>query len=297
MRVTFNSIRDDSLAGINREGTKQARLQNQISSGQKISRADEDPLVAQKILSLQSTSAQAQQYYRNAGTALDISKASFTAVDAVRQTSDRAGEIVASVGPLTTPDGFQTYGTEVDELIEQAVSAVNRQFDGKYLLGGTKTDTPPYTVARDGAGKVTSVAYVGAAQGASIQISEDSTVSPYTDGASNADLRDFINNLVALRDSLQSGNASAVSAQRPALQASEDAVLNTLGHLGAQQGRMEASQEAASSQYDDASVRISNYNDVDLPTAMVQLTKSQTAYQAALQAAAKIASHSLLDYL
>jgi flagellar hook-associated protein 3 FlgL len=297
MRVTFNSIREDALGAMGREMAKQARLQNQISSGQKISQANEDPLAAQKILSLQSTSAQAQQFHRNAGYALDISKASYNAVDAVRQTSDRAGEIAAGISGLTTPDGFETYATEVNGLIEQAVSAMNRQFDGKYLLGGTKTDTAPYVSTRDGSGNVTSVAYAGAAQGAAFQISEGVAISPYTDGASNGDMRDFVNNLVALRDALESGSATAVNAQRSALQSSEEAVLNTLGRLGAQQGRIERSQEAASNTYDEASARIGAYNGVDLSQAIVELTQSQTAYQAAIQATAKIAANSLLDYI
>src|SRR6218665_123549 len=121
MRVTFNSIRENSLVNINREGSKQAKLQTQIASGQRIANANEDPLVAQKILSLQASNAQDQQYYRNVGYALDVSKASYSAMDKVRETVDRAGEIAESVSPLTTPDGFRSYAEEVNGLIEQAV--------------------------------------------------------------------------------------------------------------------------------------------------------------------------------
>jgi len=165
------------------------------------------------------------------------------------------------------------------------------------LLGGTRTDTPPFSISRDAQGKVTAVSYAGAAQGPSIQISETSSVAPYPDGASNNEVGVFINRLVALRDALQNKDAAAVSALRPGLQASEDAVVGTLGRLGAQQSRLETAQESASASYDEASARIGNYNDVDLPQAMVDCTKSQTAYQAGLQATAKILSHSLLDYL
>ncbi|MEA3213592.1 MAG: flagellar hook-associated protein 3 FlgL [Chthoniobacter sp.] len=297
MRVTFNSFRDESLTHLNREASNQARLQAQISSGQKISRPDEDPLVAQKILGLQSASAQAQQFHRSASHALDISRSSYAAVDQLRQISDRAGEVASGTSALTTPEAFKAYGAEVDGLIEQAVTAANQQSDGKYLLAGTRTDAQPFTVARDAQGKVTSVTYVGAAQGPAIQVSEVTSVSPYPDGASNSKLGDFINRLVAVRDAMQSNDAAAVTAQRPGLQNSEDALLGTLGSMGAQQHRLEMTQEAASSRYDEASGRISSYNDVDLPQAMVDLTRSQTAYQAALQATAKIMSHSLLDYL
>src|SRR5262245_28270689 len=139
MRVTFNSFRDESLASLNREASNQARLQAQISSGQRISRADEDPLTARKILGLQSASAQQQQYFRNAGTALDISRSTYSAVDTVRKVSDRAGELAARTSGLTTPAEYAASAAELNGLIEQAVTAANQQFDGKYLLGGTKT--------------------------------------------------------------------------------------------------------------------------------------------------------------
>lgn len=297
MRVTFNSFHDESLTLLNREASRQSRLQNQVTSGQKISRADEDPQVAQKVLDLQTTSAQTQQFYRNAGYALDISRSSYSAVDDLRKVSDRAGELAGGVSALTTPEVFKTAAAEVDGLIEQALSAASQKFDGKYLLSGTKSDTAPFLATRDAQGKLTGVSYAGAAQGPSIQISESARVSPWLDGASNAGAGDFINKLVALRDALQSGDAAAVSAQRPGLQAAEDTVLGTLGRLGAQQQRLEAAQDSASAQYDEATARIGRYNDVDLPQAMVDFTKSQTAYQAGLQATAKIMSHSLLEYL
>ena len=297
MRVTFNSQREESLIQISRHAAKQARLQAQISSGQKISAADEDPSSARKILSLQSTSAQAQQYYRNAGDALGISQASYQVVDQLRGISDRVGEIVSGVSSLTAPDSFQAYATEVDELIKQALAASSQQFDGQYLLSGTRTDTQPFTVTNDANGKVSSVSYAGAAEGPSIQISENATIAPYLDGNANADIGDFINRLVATREALTNGDTSAISNLRPALLDSENSVLGTLGQVAAQQRRLELSRDAASSRYDETAGHISRLNDVDMSTAIVELTQSQTAYQAALQATAKIMSRSLLDYL
>lgn len=298
MRVTFNSLHDDSLMHLQRQAATQARVQNQIASGQKISRADEDPFAAQRILTMQAGSEQAQQYFRNAGHTLDISSASFSAVDEIRKVSDRVGEIASASGSgVTSSESYAAYAKELDELLEHAVAATSRIFDGQYLLGGTKTDAPPFTVTRDAQGQVTSVAYVGAAQGASFAVSENASISPFTDGAANVQLGGFINTLVALRDAMQSGDAAAVSAQRPALQSGENGVLTTLGRLGAQQRRLELSQDANSASFNELATRISAANDIDLSQAVIELTKSQTAYQASIQSTAKILSQSLLDYL
>lgn len=297
MRVTFNSIRDNSLLHMNRESSKLAKVQNEIASGQKITRANEDPLVAQKILSLQSANAKDTQFYRNAGYALDISRASYAAMDRVRETVDRSGEIAQSISGLTTPDAYRAYAEEVDGLIERAVSVVNQQFDGKNLFGGTQTDTPPFNVTRDGAGQATAIAYTGAAKGADYQISENTTVAPFVDGPTNTTTADFIGRLIGLRDALLAGDASAITAARPGLRTSENDVLNNLGRMTAQQNHLETTQDAISLRFDQATARINQYNDVDLSTAIVNLTKSETAYQASLQATAKISEHSLLDYI
>lgn len=297
MRVTFNSYREDSIPQINRNAANQAKLQQQISSGQNITTADQDPLTAQRILDLQGDTAQTQQYYQNAGLALDINKVAYNAVDGARQASDRASEIMSSVNDMTLPDQMTANATEINGLIEKALASANSQYDGKYLLGGTKNDAPPFVATRDADGNITGVTYNGAAKGPDFQTGPNSTVSPYPTGDANSAVADFMNNLVSTRDAFKSGNPSTVLAQNTVLQGSNDALMGTLADLGSQQKTLQDVQTTASTNYDNLNNKISGYNDVNLAQATIDLTKSQVAYQASLQATSKIMQHSLLDYL
>jgi len=297
MRVTFDSFSNTSVALLNRDATTQGLLTQKISSGENITSADQNPLEAQTILSLQSTGAQTQQFYNNATYALNVSTASYSAVKELSTVSDTAGELAAGTSALTTPEEFSANGTEVNGLIEEAVTSANQQFNGQHLLGGTETSTPPFTVVRDSQGQVTSVAYTGAAQGASIQVAPGSSVSPFPDGTSNSAVAGFINQLVSLRTAFQNNDATSVAAQVPGLQSSEDSILNTLGSLGAQQNSLQMTQNAATTSYSNTASTIGQLNDVNLAEASVELTQSQTAYQAGLQATAKIMSQSLLNYI
>ena len=297
MRVTFNSYSDSLISQLGKQGNTQAKLQNQISSGQRINQASDDPIAAQRILSLQTSGAQMQQYYTNAGTALDISQASYNSVDGVRKATERASEIAVSSSGVLSASSSAAYASEVDGLVEQSVQSLNSKFNGNYLLGGTKTDTPPFSVARDANGKITGVTYTGASAGASLKVGENNSVSPYTDGNTNQQLGGYVNQLISLRDALASNNTTAAQGMQTTLTQNEDGVLGTLSSLGTMQSRLQSVQDSATADYDTLSNRLSKLNDVDVSTAVVQLTKSQTAYQISVQSASKIMANSLLNYL
>ena len=182
-------------------------------------------------------------------------------------------------------------------MIEQALQTANTKYSGEHLFGGTKSDTAPFAATRDPAGRITGIAYNGAAAGAEIRISEGAKLSPFTTGAENQKLGNFMNNLVSLRDALETGTGAAVQATRPALTTSENDFIITLSGIGAKQTRLEADRSQNESRFAELDRLTSAETDADLPSTVVQLTQAQTAYQAALQSGAKILSMSLLDYI
>jgi len=297
MRVTFNTYSDILIPQLNSSGTQTAKLQQQISSGQKITEASDDPAKAQEVLSLQTQGAQLQQYYSNTSHALEIAQATSSALGSLNDVASRASQIALQGNSITSNESFDSYGAEVSGLIEQAISAANQQYNGSYLLGGTQTDVAPFVANRDSGGAVTSVSYVGASSGASIQVGPNTSISPYTGGATNGSFAGFINQLVALHSALQNHDAATVASVGASISTAEDDLINLTGGNGAVQSRLQAIQTSLTNNYTDVSTRISSINDVDIAQASVQLTKSQTAYQAAIQTAAKVMSHSLLDYL
>jgi flagellar hook-associated protein 3 FlgL len=297
MRITNNTVSESIVSQIQQLGTQQAKLQTQVATGQKLFQPEDDPAAVGRVLDLQSEQRMIVQFQNNASRALELSQASFSGLQGIKTVSDRANEIGTLGSGALNPSQLQAYGSEVNQLIEQTIQLGNSRFGNDYLYAGTKVDTAPYVATRDAQGNVTSVAYAGNATQTAIPLSETATVTPNTSGTTNLGMRDFINQLVTLRDALNAGNAAAVTAAQPALIASEDKLVSALAEHGGIQSRIEANQSQQKDRATDLEKLVSGETDADLPSTIVKLQQTQTAYQAALQSAASIMRISLLDYI
>ena len=276
---------------------RQTQLQAQIATGQRITDPSDDPAAVSRLLSLGAQKQDLQQFTRNQGRATQISQSVFSSLSSLKTISDRAGEIGVLGSGTIGSDSYKAYAAELNQMIEQAVQGGNTKLGSEYLFGGTKTDAPPFEATRDVDGNITSVAYNGAASGAQMQTSEGSLISPFTDGATNQQLGDFVNNLVALRDALTNEDPAAVQAAATTLHGSEDDLLVAISGVGAIQTRLEADGAQNASRFSDLEKLISQDADADLAQTVVKFQQAQNAYQAALQSGAQVVHLSLLDYL
>lgn len=297
MRIASNTVSDSMIRQIQQLMGDQAKLQLQVSSGRRITQPEDDPAAVGRVLNLQTEQRQLGQYANNAARALTLSQSSYSGLQGLKKVSDRAGELATlGTGALST-DSMHTFGNEVDQLIEQALQLANSRTGGDYIYGGTAVDAPPFVATRDSAGKVISVVYNGNTQQASIPLSEATSVSPSTSGATNTGMKDFLTNLITLRDSLASGDIDAVRAAQPGLETSENVIIAAMADSGGMQTRIEAAQAQQQDRTMALESLVSSESSVDLPTTVVKLNQAQTAYQAALSSAAKVMNLSLLDYI
>lgn len=297
MRISSNTVSDTMIRQIQQLMGDQAKLQLQVSNGRRITQPEDDPAAVGRVLNLQSEQRQVAQYGGNAERALGLAQTSYSGLQGIKKISDRASELGTLGTGVLGADAMNAYATETDQLIEQAVQLANTQSGGDYIYGGTAVATAPFTVARDVSGKITTVTYVGNASQALIPLSEATSVTPSTNGATNAGIGTFITNLIALRNALGTGTTAAVSAAQPALTTSEDVIISALADNGGIQTRIEAAQGQQQDRTTSLASLVSNESAVDLPTTIVKLNQTQTAYQAALASAAKIMNLSLLDYI
>jgi len=297
MRIATNTVSESIVQQIQRLAVQQSRLQTQVATGQRIDQPSDDPAAAGRVLNHQSTARRAVQYLRNADRALELSQASFASLSQVKKISDRAGELGTLGQGIASPEARRAYAAEVNQLLEQLMQIGNAKLGSDHLFAGTALDQPPYVATRDAAGRVTSVAYAGNSNPMEIQLSETASLSPLTTGATNQAVGGFINQLVALRDALETGDSAALSAVQTDLVASEDALVSALAEHGAVQMRIDVNRSQQVAAVESVMGLISSETSADLPETIVRLNQSQTAYQAALQSAANIMQISLLDYI
>jgi flagellar hook-associated protein 3 FlgL len=215
----------------------------------------------------------------------------------LKKVSDRAGELATLGTGALSSDSMRTYGNEVDQLLEQALQLANSRSAGDYIYGGTAVDEPPFVATRDSAGKITSIVFNGNTDQASIPLSEATSVSPSTSGATNTGIGAYLTDLISLRDALASTDIDAVRAMQPDILAGENIIIAAMADSGGIQTRIEAAQSQQKDRVMGLENLVSTEASVDLPTTIVKLNQTQTAYQAALSSAAKVMNLSLLDYL
>lgn len=310
MRVTSNMSSSTLIAQLNKLTQQQTRLQSQASTGQRIFTPDDDPAATRRVITLQAQSKAQTQYLANVNTLKDRASTMQASLKTLKTVSDRASEIATMAGGINSSADLKTYATEVDTMIETAVKQANTQFGGDYVFGGTNTAQPPFTITRDADGWITGVAYQGNSTVPEVEIGANDTASVQVPGENEtgAGIRglvkdsrtgsDFFQHLINLQTDLRNGDTSSIANKdTPDLAKDEDNIIYHISATGTLQSRLDAAQSQLKSLGASIDGSISRQADSDLTTTLVNITKTQTAYQAALQSGAALFNKSLMDYL
>ena len=310
MRVSFNALSESIIGQLGDITSSQVRLQRQAASGQRIATADEDPLAAQRLLDARVESDQLTQFASNISRQRDLATASQGSIQALQKVADRASEIATRAVGVNGQQDLSQYATEVNQLIEQALNSSNGKLGDSYLFGGTNTRQGPFTATRNGSGEITGVAYQGNTADSAVDIAQNDSLSVRVPGSNTSgsgttgllvDSRsgaDLFSHLVSLRDHLRAGDVTAINATDTAhLLADGNHLIDQIGLNAAAIARLDTASTANSSRTQMLDQLKASVNDVDLAQTLSSLSRTQTAYQVALQSGAKILNLSLLDYL
>src|SRR6266702_770678 len=77
MRVTANTFSDSLIDQLNALSTRQQRLQNQATTGQRIQLPEDDPAAMERVLDLQTEAKSVAQYKTNISNLTDTAQATY----------------------------------------------------------------------------------------------------------------------------------------------------------------------------------------------------------------------------
>lgn len=310
MRVSFNALSDTVIGQLGDLGSAQVRLQRQAASGQRIASADQDPLGAQRLLDSRAETEQLAQFAKNISRQRDVATVTQGSIQSLQKVADRASEIATRAVGVNASQDLSQYATEVNQLLEQALNTANGKYGDGYLLSGTNTRQAPFTATRDSSGQITGITYQGNNGNGAVDIAQGESIDVRIPGSNStgsgttgllADTRtgaDLFAHLISLRDHLRSGNTTAInSTDAGHLVADGNHLIDQLGMNAATIARLDTATSANASRSASVAQRTSSITDVDLAETLTDLTRTQTAYQVALQTGAKILNLSLMDYL
>jgi len=310
MRVTTNTYPNTLVGQLNNLASRQSQLQTQVSTGQRVRSASDDPAAMQRVLDLQADSSKVAQYQSNIGAEQDRANSVYGALKSIKTISDRAGQIATLADGLKSSADLKTYAKEVTQLIQQAVQVANTQYNGTYLFGGTRNSQAAFVATTDASGNITGVTYQGDQSVAMTQIADGVTVTSQVPGVNNTGSgprglitdsstgADLFNHLISLQQHLAAGDTASIAAtDRSQLSNDENNVIAQISENGVIQSRLQSSSTILSDRASSLTSQVSEQADADITTTLVQLSATQAAYQATLQTGAQLFKLSLMDYL
>lgn len=219
MRIATSTIYDSQANSIDNLVAQQQQLGQSLSSGKSLNAPSDDPTQIAQDLELRSSLAAENQGSSN----ITNVKAQLTTVDGALSTLTDIVQKVRNIA-VEAASGFtnstqqQALGSQVDSLLQEAISIANTKYAGKYVFAGT---AGPYTAPVTANGQpVSSVSFNGNSGGQTEQLYNGEAVgtSVTLQQAFNYNSPDgspdVFKTLITLRDSIEKGTVVSESATR-----------------------------------------------------------------------------------
>ena len=189
-------------------------------------------------------------------------------------------------------DGGQTWTTGTTSTDEDLGNGVHVNFIGtsNWVAGDRFTISVYQPISYQGDNNTLDL---GIGQNSRLAVS--TVGSEAVGGAGGAN--DLFQIMARLKSNLEANDAGEVGARLEELRNYQAHLTTTIAGVGAALNRVDVKQNAYDSLQEELTTSIANKGDTDIVEAATALATRQLAYQAALQAATKIMSMSLMDYL
>ena len=143
MRITNKIVQNNSLYNININKTNEDTLNTMTSTGKKITRPSDDPVVAIRALRLRSNVAQLSQYYeknaKDASSWLQVTEDALSTVTSVL--TDAGKQATKGANKYLGISDLTTIVTQMNALSDEYYSTGNVDYAGRYVFTGYRTDT------------------------------------------------------------------------------------------------------------------------------------------------------------
>lgn len=146
MRVTDKMNHKQILTNIQKNRSELAKLQNQAATGKQLTTLSDDPISAARVLANRSEIKNLEQFDRNINYAKTFMDTTESTLGQLSESLVRAREL-ALQGASDTVGEMQRgiIGTEISQIYDSIVEMSNRKLGDRYLFGGFKTQTEPFS--------------------------------------------------------------------------------------------------------------------------------------------------------
>lgn len=312
MRVTQSMLSSNMLRNLSNSYSKMGKLQNQITSGSKISRPSDDPVIAVKGIGYRTNLNKVEQYQRNMGEVENWLDTSDDTIDHVGIALVRVQELVTqAASDSNTPEDREKMEKEIDQIKLQIRDLANTKVGEKYLFSGTNTLSPVFS--NDGTNDV----FAGVVIDPTLGVEDSLAVTPPSSGYTNnveVEVYDGVNlkvntntvemfakiddMLTSIQTDLSTGaDGTTIGNRLGEISAVQNIVLENRADIGARQNRAEMMINRLATQEVVVTKQLSNNEDIEYEKTITEMITQESIHQAALSVGSKIIQATLVDFI
>lgn len=292
MRITNNMLSQSLLRNLESAQGKMDQLQNQLSSGFRITRPSDDPVGIQNAIRLKSNISSVEQWSYNADEALSYMNTTDSTIADMTSMLQRVRELtVQGANGALSPNDRNAIAVEVDQISDQFKMIANTKVGSKFIFSGTATDKE--LICSDGSTSQANGQEVKFEVGNNLNISISVNGQTLFGDATSG----LFATLSNLSTALRSGDSTSINSALGNIDADIDNVIAHRSNLGARINRMTALQNQLEATQINLQQNLSSIQDADIAKTISDFTSQQNVYRAALSVGAKIIQPSLVDFM
>lgn len=284
----------DLLRNLEATQGRMSQIQNQMSSGYRITRPSDDPVGIQNALRMKSNISAVEQWKSNADEALGLMDTTDGTLADMTSMIHRVKELAVqgSNGTLSENDR-QNIAVEVDQISEQLRLIANTKNGSKYIFSGTATDKELITADGTWQGNNQDVQFeVGNNLSLPISINGQTLFKTPLTGVPG-----IFDTMKALSTALKANDSTGIENSLGDIEGNIDNVLAHRSNIGARTNRMTALREQLDTTSFNLTKNLSDIQDVDIAKTIIDFKNSENVYKAALSIGAQIIQPSLVDFM
>jgi len=144
-RVSDSLMRQRLMSQLQFDQLELFKLQNQLSTGYRITTPSDDPQAAGRAISLQRLLERKAQIKENLSTNQSFLTSTDTALSTVSSLlSDLRGSVLEVAGTTASDEQRQAVIQQIEAAIDQLTDVGNSNFRGRYLFSGSRTSVQPF---------------------------------------------------------------------------------------------------------------------------------------------------------
>lgn len=302
MRVTNQSVLNNSIRNLQTNLLAMERSNEDISSGIRLRKMSQDPVGGAEVIRIGSSMRAIEQFRRNIRIGTARVDAEENALSNLTNTLARSLELaIAQSSGTATAETRLITKAEVDSLIEYAVGQANTRVGDVFIFAGTRGGEAPFKSPTP-AGEFRALTDalgdpVDPGGTIPIEIADGEFVNPNSTGKEAFLDTNALANLRALSVALGANDVPGITSAIDNLRDSVTSVQSLIGRQGARSNDLLNAEVTLGNLELNLQTFRSKLRDTEIDKAMVELVGRQTLYQAAMSATSRVLGLSLANYL